>query len=185
MKYAILVPTKFEADKVPQKIKDSGVFFVSGVLRLTRKKILGLIKNHKVDKIILLGFCGDLMQKNRLGQAFNINKVCDGKNTMELKTLKGLKLKEASCITSIKPVYTDVVRKKMAEHAELVEMECWWAAQACKENNVDFHSIRIVSDECNSPLGEYFDFKKGPTKELLNSQKVLNNLVENIIQLLS
>lgn len=185
MKFAILVPTEFEAQLVPDEVKNKDLFMISGILKTTTKNIIRLIEQENVEKVILIGFAGDLKNKNRIGKVLSISSVTNKKETINLKILKGLKVDTASCITVWKPVYSEKIKKELSTHADLVEMECFWAAQACDENNVEFHSLRIISDSCNTSLSDYFSFKKRATPNLLKAQNSLKDTVNYIIKLLS
>lgn len=185
MKFVILVPTHFEAQLVPGNIKHQNNFVVSGMLKHTAQKIKKLIEQDQPKKIILLGFAGDLSRNDRIGQAVNVNSVTYRGETLKLKVLEELCLPSASCITSKVPVYEKDLRTELSKKAELVEMECWWAAKLCHENKIDLYSIRIISDNCNKSLADYFFFKKEPSPELLSAQQELARISKALVSTLS
>ena len=184
MRSVILVPTKFEAELVQGNIKSAPYFMVSGVLWRTAKTIERLVQEQKVKKVVLLWFAGDLTRTHRVGEAYNICSVTNKKEELRLKTLKGLNLKNSTCITVTRPVYTKQRKENLKEHAELVEMECYYAAKKCKAYDIDFYSIRIISDNCDRGLSEYFNFKK-VCPELRIVQERLAEISKSLVAILS
>jgi len=182
-KFAILVPTKFEAQLVPEKIRNKNFFVISGILKLTTSKIRTLTNKEGIKKIILLGFAGDLSGQKKAGELFNINSVTNKKEIIQLKTINELNIPSTSCLTVTKPVYTEQKRKDLSIYADLVEMECFWAAKICEEKNIEFYSVRIVSDSCNTNLCDYFFLKKAPSPDLINAQKKLAETAATIAKL--
>lgn len=151
----IAIPTKFEAIELAKKlginenklqtknlieIKKNKYLIITGVGKKSATAVDIISKKIPDAEIILIGFCGCKNKEVPAGTCFLINKaiykeqeiVCDTDNP----SFKDMK--QATIIT-INGYGT----------GSLVDMESFWFAQKCKELNIKFNMIRIVSDHCD------------------------------------
>jgi nucleoside phosphorylase len=86
MKTLIIIPSIFEAEKLPvktkfhefTKISENLLLTISGIAKSGLKTIKDIVPKENISKMILIGMCGDLTDDNRIGDTCIII-VCKNK----------------------------------------------------------------------------------------------------------
>jgi hypothetical protein len=171
MKTLILVPTMFEAkildkDIEKNKIKNINKNYDLIVCGIGKKSLKTIKENLNYKNFILLGFAGNLKEKNLVGKTFNISMVSNKYETLELKTFKNLKLKSANILTSKTPINSKEKKEKL-KNFDLVDMETFYLAKFLKSIKKDFYCIRVVSDNADTKeIKNYFLEIKKPNQKI-------------------
>jgi len=174
-KNIILIPTKIEAQLVDKK----GHIIISGIAKRTIKTLKDIHEVTPVSKAVLIGFAGRLDDKLEINGTYNVTEVTNGVHHLSLSAINK-KWKNTSLITVKKPVHTVSRKMELAKLAQLVDMESFYFTEYCLLNNITPYLVRIISDNCDLPLIDFF--KPGAFKE---TKTELQKAVKTIEPLLS
>jgi nucleoside phosphorylase len=161
-KSIVLVPTKIEAELI--KTKNSVI--ISGIAKKTVKTLKEIQEKTALSKALLIGFAGRLDNKLKMNHAYNITKATNGEYVLDLSALNE-DLENASLITVTRAVDSVTTKQKLAKQAMLVDMEGFYFVEYCLSNNITPHIIRIVSDNCDKKINDFFmpgAFKEAKTE---------------------
>ncbi len=207
MKTLVIIPSIFEAKLIAVKpilheyikVSDKLLLTISGIGNSGIKTVKEIVKKETVKDLVLIGMCGNLSEKERMGQSYVVDSVTnkklilplDKKNNELIKSFLDShnKLtphtKPADLITVNKPVQTAERRSDLSKFAELVDMETFHYAELCKDMNLRLSAIRVVSDNCNTDLKEYFKGKEKNTievKRLKKAQVTIESIFNSIVK---
>lgn len=212
MKTLIIIPTIFEAEKLSVKtrlreitrISDKLLLTISGIAKSGIKTVRDIVPKEHIDKIILIGMCGDLTEHKRIGNIYIINSVTNKELTINInndliinKLIKDIpkandgaikNTEFASLLTVNKPVFSDTRRSNLSKYAQLVDMETFHYTQLSKDLGIEFNSIRVVSDDCSNDLKNYFKGIEKDTTQgagLKKAQFIIKDLFDSIVKQLS
>jgi nucleoside phosphorylase len=147
----ILIPTKIEAELVPE-IKG---IFISGIAKRTTRTLKSVHEKYPVSKAVLIGFAGKLDDRLGMNCTYNVTEVTDGERSLGLSPINK-KWESTSLITVIKPVHTMNRKLELARSAALVDMESFYFAEYCIDNDITPYIIRVVSDSCDKKIKDFF-----------------------------
>ena len=150
-KNIILIPTKIEAQLVDKKDH----IVISGIATRTMNKIKKIHETTPVSKAVLIGFAGRLDDALEINGTYNITEVTNGTHHLSLSAINK-KWKAASLITVKKPVETIGKKKELSKLSQLVDMESFYFTEYCLLNNITPYVVRIISDNCDVTLVDFF-----------------------------
>lgn len=151
MKNIILIPTKIEAQLVDKKEH----IIISGISTRTLKKIKNIHESTPISKAVLVGFAGRLDDSLEMNKTYNITKVTNGEHTLSLSAINK-KWETVSLVTVKKPVETVNRKRELSKFAQLVDMESFYFTEYCLVNNISPYVVRIISDNCDVTLIDFF-----------------------------
>jgi len=150
-KKIILIPTRIEA----QLIKKKEHIIISGIAKKTVKTLKDLHGSTPVSKAVLIGFAGRLDDNLKINGTYNITEVTNGIHHLNLSVISK-KWKNARIITVKNPVHTISRKLELNKLAQLVDMESFYFTEYCLLNNIIPYMVRIVSDNCDRALVDFF-----------------------------
>jgi hypothetical protein len=150
-KNIILIPTKIEAQLVDKKDH----IVISGITTRTLKKIKTIHESTPVSKAVLIGFAGRLDDTLEINGTYNITEVTNGVHHLSLAAINK-KWDSVSLITVKKPVVTVNRKMELDKLAQLVDMESFYFIEYCLLNNITPYAVRIISDNCDVELVDFF-----------------------------
>jgi len=169
-KSVILIPTKIEAQLVEKKDH----IIISGIAKGTIKTLKRLHEVTPISKAVLIGFAGRLDDSLEIAGTYNVTEVTNGVHHLSLSAITK-KWLNVSIITVKKPVHTISKKLELAKIAKLVDMESFYFVEYCLLNNITPYMVRIISDNCDRPLLDFFKasaFKETKT-ELQKAVKII------------
>jgi nucleoside phosphorylase len=206
--HLIIVPTETEASmlaKRPEKgshicirtcdtcskdkCQNKVYLCISGIGRTCARTMQAMIEKEKITKVTLIGFAGNLTSENRLGHMYIIKTVTDKDDVISMKKPTEKDIDHinhngyATLITVKIPVWTKERKMNLVNYADLVDMEGYYVAKLCKQNDISLHMIRIVSDNCDINLVPFFIGKAELPTQILAAQKKLAETVNTIAKL--
>jgi len=140
----ILFATEMEACPfIERGVPEGTVPLISGMgMEAARIAIGELIEKHGCTTIINAGVCGALDDALERGSVHCVSSVgVDGATSSVVLGKKGLRL-----VTVEKPVFQSDRKKELSMQADLVDMEGYAVARACKEHNVPCIMVKGVTD---------------------------------------
>jgi len=182
----IVVPTLFEASFIKELINEKSTLLSNtGISLKTAKEIDSYINKNKLEikNIILLGFAGVLKNNIKLNTPYSINECTYKEETLEIKILNSLNLETKSIVTVKKPIHSDIRKNYFKNIADLVDMETYFLNTYCTNNNINFYSIRVALDNCNTNLIDIFKHKVKTPKSIIEAGNILNKTYQTILQL--
>jgi len=147
----ILIPTKIEAELVSLK---QGLF-ISGIAKKTVKTLKSIHEKKPVSKAVLIGFAGRLDDRLKMDCTYNVTDVTNGEHSLGLSAINK-KWESTSSITVTNPIYTVNKKLELSKTASLVDMEDLYFAEYCLCNDITPYIIRIVSDNCDKKIVNFF-----------------------------
>ena len=116
-----------------------------------------LILKHQVDTVINAGVCGSVAENIEAGMILRITRAWEGDRGESHGTAESFpcsgelwkNLREASLVTSDKPVFDDLKKSKLAPWAELVDMEGAAVARTAEMYRVPCYLIKGVTDDAD------------------------------------
>lgn len=169
-KHIILIPTRTEAQLVDKKEH----IIISGIAKRTVKTLKNIQKSAPISKAILIGFAGRLNNDLKMNGIYSITEVTNGHHHLALSAINK-KWKNANIVTVKYPVYTVNRKARLAKLAQLVDMESFYFTEYCLLNNINPYIVRIVSDNCDRSLLNFFSTNafKGAKIELQKAVKII------------
>ena len=119
-----------------------------------------LIRNCRVSRVVNAGLCGGLREGYSVGDVLRVTDVCDGD-----AILAGRRPVSIPCLTDVdawdalagarlasvrEPVFESDRKLKLAQCADIVEMEGLAVAEACQRGRVAFGLVKGVSDRADA-----------------------------------
>ena len=147
----ILIPTKIEAELISLK---KGIY-ISGIAKKTVNTLKTIHEKTPVSKAVLIGFTGRLDDRLKINCAYNVTEATNGEHSLALSAISK-KWENTSSITVTKPVYTVNKKLELAKKASLVDMEDFYFAEYCLCNGITPYIIRVISDNCDRKLADFF-----------------------------
>lgn len=178
MNNLILIPTNFEANFI---LIETNTIVNTGIGVKTTKLVSSV--NKKIDKIVLIGFAG-ILKNSKIGQAYQINEVCFNDQVIKIDVLDIISLECKTILTVKKPIQSTLRKEKFTKYADLVDMETFFLAKYCRENNIKFYSIRVALDDCENDLIPVFKGTVEIPNYIKEAGKNLNNIYKTILQVL-
>lgn len=208
MNYIFLVPTKIEYSSIISSIKNN----YSHLLKLEKVKIIeaylgGKISNYikrnldllKNNEIILTGTAGALINTLRFGDIITPKAfVKENKEIIALSFFKtyNIDIKKVIMFTC-KKLIQDILEKEEIKDrysAEAVDMESYYAFNACSKYKLNLQIIKVILDEYNESIirkNNSFAINKSRNKNLdmnndehilfLEKIKEVSGIIANII----
>lgn len=185
MNYLILIPSSFELSFINVNNSFLNINTInSGIGFKTTKTVEKYISSNK-DKylsVILIGFAGGINVKTK--QIFSINETFNEKGeNIKLSTFNNTYQNE-NILTLRKPIHSIERKKSFLNISKLIDMETFYLAKFCKDNDVNLYSYRIVLDDCTKNLKQVFLGNEKPSKEILDIGERLNLLYNEIVNLI-
>ncbi len=154
--------TRLEAETVPARPFDTwrfaagggGLIVVSGMgCAAARQATAYALDQPGVCRIVNTGICGSLRGHDP-GALFGVTEVMDGQPDQTDGPASGIRvpagpwadLARARLVTVLEPVFDVARRQRLAARADLVDMEGFAIARACRERRVPCHLVKGVSD---------------------------------------
>ena len=152
-------------------------YFISGIGKEKSEiRISERLNKSKVEFILNIGTAGSLTDDLRIGEVISPSKFCAyinddlieiDVNTILSNTLKNGK--NCKIFTSLKPVINKTEKDKIKQNTEsnIVDMEAFWIARICKNNQINYSSIKVISDYAESITVSEFKLQLKKNAELL------------------
>ena len=129
---------------------------------------------------MLIGFAGRLDDGLIMNGAYNVTDVTNGKHSLALSAISK-KWDNTSLITVVRPVYTVNKKLELARTASMVDMESFYFAEYCLCNDITPYIIRIVSDNCDKKIADFFT--PGAFREAKNELAKVVRTIEPLLSL--
>lgn len=177
----ILIPTNFEANFIIKKDKENfNTILSSGIGKKSIEAVKNEMNKGPYFNVILLGFAGCLNKNVKPNTAYLINKCVFKDEKLDLLVIDNISLEKKSILTVKKPIHSEERKKNLLHLADLVDMETYFLAKYCKENNLFFHSIRVALDDCTNDLIKIFKGQAEVPKHIKEAGIILNSIYENL-----
>ncbi|MCY2929270.1 MAG: putative 4-hydroxybenzoate polyprenyltransferase [Planctomycetota bacterium] len=114
---------------------------------------------HRPSAVVNFGLCGALSRDLSRGALLRIGEALDGEAVLAGRPARGQSCspgfsggppRQGNLATVDKPVFDDRRRSTLAEYADVVDMEGYAVAAACRARNVPVHLLKAVSDFADS-----------------------------------
>jgi len=174
-KNIILIPTKIEAQIVEKKEH----IIISGIAKKTIKTLAKIHEATPISKAMLIGFAGRLDDSLEINGTYNVTEVSNGVHHLVISAINN-KWENVSIVTVKNPVHTVAKKTELAKLAQLVDMECFYFTEYCLLNNITPYLVRIISDNCDAPLVDFFK-----ANTFMETKTALQKAVKTIEQQLS
>ncbi|MFO0876924.1 MAG: hypothetical protein U0840_06090 [Gemmataceae bacterium] len=134
------------------------VVMVTGMGSEATRQALSFLEDRagKPDRVISAGFAGSLDESLRIGALVQADVVVAGTDKWKLPTTPVQLGNAVRLVTTSVPVLGRAERDQLREtmHAQVVDMETATIASWCEERTIPLTSLRVISDDYQSPLPE-------------------------------
>ena len=124
------------------------------------RAVVSLVRDHAVDRIVNAGLCGALREELAVGDIGYVAAVYDGDALLRGEQAPAVlcparsgcaagSLRPVRLASVTEPIFDPARRDRLAEHADVVEMEGFAVARACARVHVTFSLIKGVSDRAD------------------------------------
>jgi nucleoside phosphorylase len=166
-------------------------FLITGVGKNTAlQKISDYHQQNPVDFLLNIGTCGSLDDDTHLGAIIFaeefICKAADSRQKIKGELLQKINLPAAYRFGKFYSSETPVLKTEEKErikknyNVDFVDMEGYWLAEYCQLNNIDFLSVKVVSDFAeNVSIKEFREKLPELAKKLTEPTDIIIKMAKN------